>query len=109
MKIRNTNYKGENKYFVKEYDSQTKVYDSSVREQNKTINTVTHGGKVHTIKYHYNHGVQTSCGLHYAKNSTRNKYVDCQRCVNTFFNHNHITKYIKNYFLTYDYKVEVKS
>ena len=37
MKTRKTNYKAENKYFVKEYDSQTSVYDRSVIEQNKTI------------------------------------------------------------------------
>lgn len=109
MKTRKTKYKAENKYFVKEYDSQTSVYDRSVIEQNKTINTVTNGGKIHTVKYHHSYGVQTSCGMSYAKNSTRRKFVDCQNCVNTFrFGPGDITKYIKNYFVTYDFKVEVK-
>ena len=50
MKTRKTDYKYQNKYFVKDYDTQTAVYDRSVGQNNKTFNGVVVGSKVHTVK-----------------------------------------------------------
>lgn len=109
MKTRKTNYKYQNKYFVKDYDTQTSVYDRSVGQSNKTFNGVVIGDKVHTVKYHHDYGTTTSCGRD-AGNSTKQKFVSCQSCVNTFrFSNQDVTKFVKDYFVDRNFKVTVRS
>jgi len=83
MKTRQTDYKMQNKYFVREYNTQTEVYDRSVFENKTTFNGVVINNKVHIVKYHFDYGTKTRCGQN-GNNSTRQKTTNCRSCVKTF-------------------------